>query len=44
MWNILKKAVVQKNTDAVKELKNVQNLALRDIPKSSARLILLKYW
>jgi hypothetical protein len=28
MRNILKKAVVQKDTDAVKELKSMQNLAL----------------
>jgi hypothetical protein len=28
VWNILKKAVVQKHTDAVKELKNIQNLAV----------------
>jgi len=29
MWNILeKKAFVQKDTDAMKELKNIQNLAV----------------
>jgi len=28
MWNILKKAVVEKDTDVLKELENIQNLAL----------------
>jgi hypothetical protein len=27
-WNILKKAVVEKDTDVLKELENIQNLAL----------------
>jgi hypothetical protein len=28
MWNILNKAVVQKLTDVLQELKNIQNLAV----------------
>ena len=44
MVYILKEAVVQKDAEAVKMLKNIQNLAFGDKSKQSTRLILLKYW
>jgi hypothetical protein len=44
IWYILKEAVVQKDTEAVKMLKNIQNLAFGDKSKQSTRLIVLKYW
>ena len=38
MWNILKKAVVQKHTDAVKELKTYRILLYETCPSSQQGL------